>query len=380
MKLEKKDVLEKLKIKLNLFIYNYEYQILIISSIFCGFLIFFITNKFFINTRIYFFLLFLGIFVSSLGFLLEKIIKNIKRKSIDNSFSYFLQDLSREYKNKKNLSLALVSISKSNFYGSIDVEIKRIANRVSWGDEFESSLENINKNIKSDVIKHTLILLKTFKNSEIPFDRILLNISKDLLVLKDEMQKKMYFRNLYYLSIIMLFIFVIVILFINILLGQNFLWYGDGEMITWLFFDNFLLYITILLSIFTAFIMSSIKKKSSFSFLKYTCVFIIIIILIFQIFIPKPEAEEVIIDTIDYMNKNQINYFKLNNIVSLKSLSANYILSKTYSEDIYFINTNLEDCGFDCKEYIIFVDDASFIDFEIYKYDIIFEIHYRIRN
>ena len=355
-----------------------QYQILIISSILSGFLIVYLANRNFIHTRLYYFLFIFGIIVSCLGFLLEYTIKYFKRKSVDSSFSYFLQDLSREYKIKKNLSLALINISESNVYGSIDSEIKRIANRVSWGEDFESALINVNETIKSSVIDHTLILLKTFKDSSIPLERLLLNISKDLSVFKEETQKKKYFLNLYYLSIVLFFIFLIVILFINILLGSNFLWYGDSQTITRLFFDNFLLYIAIILSIFISFIMSSIREETNFSFIKYVSVFFIIIILLFQIFVPKPDAENVLIETINHMNKENIEYFEINNVVSLKSISSRYLLDNTFSENIYFVSSKNRLCGVSCAEYVILVNDAVFLNFQIEKQDINFIIYYEI--
>jgi hypothetical protein len=376
MTLSDKGLLEKINIKLNQFIYNYEYQILIISSILCGFLIIFITNKFYIHTRLYYFLFFFGILVSFLGFTLEFVIKYFKKKAIETSFNYFLQDLSREYKLTQNISVALVNITKTNTYGSIDTEIKRIATRVSWGADFEDALYSVNKEIKSSVINHTLILLKTFKDSNIPLNRILLNISKDLVVFKEESQKKKYFLNLYYLSIVLFFIFLIVILFINIIVGNNFLWYGSSDIINRIFFDNFLLFISILLAIFISFIMFSIKEEKGYDFVKYIFIYFIIIILIFQVVVPKPDAEHVLIDSITYMNKNEINSVKTNNVVALKSINADFILNQTYSDSIYFLPFNKKECGVECSEKIIFISDATFLNFEIIKEDINFVILY----
>ncbi len=376
MVLNNKNLFEKFNIKFKMFIYNYEYQILILASILSGLLIVYIANKYIIHTKLYYFLFFFGVLVSFVGFFLEFIIKYFKKKAIETSFNYFLQDLSREYKITKNISLSLTNITKSNTYGSIDTEIKRIANRVSWGDDFENALLNVNETIKSPIINHTLILLKTFKDSSVPLDRVLFNISKDLTVFKEESQKKKYFLNLYYLSIVLFFIFLIVILFVNIIFGYNFLWYGDGELITRIFFDNFLLYTAILLSIFTSFIMFSIKEESSFNFIKYILVFFVIIVLIFQITVPKPDAEKVLIDTITYMNANNLNTIKISNIIALKSISSRYILDKTYSDTLYFLSFENKECGFSCAEYAIFVSDAIFLDFEISKNGIDFIIFY----
>lgn len=375
---DNKDIFERIKIKLNIFIYNYEYQILILSSIFSGLLILYITNKYFINTRLYYFLIIFGIVISLLGFLLEYSIKYFKRKSFDSSFIYFLQDLSREYKAKNSISLALVSISNSNVYGSIDSDIKRLANRVSWGDDFENALYNMNKDINSSVVSHTLVLLKTFKDSSIPFERVLFNISKDLSVFKEESQKKKYFSNIYNLSIFMYFIYIVIILFINIIFGSKFLWYGSDQLITRLFFDNFLLFISILFAIFTSFIMFSIKGKSDISFIKYLSVFFVITIILFQVFIPKPDAEQVLIESINHMNSNDLENFKINDIVALKSLNANYLLDRTYSFEIYFLNFENRYCGVDCAESTIFIPDAVFLNFEILKEEYNFVILYEI--
>jgi pilus assembly protein TadC len=374
---DKKMFLKKMNVRLKLFIYNYEYQILILASMLSGLLIVHLSNKYFIHTDMYYFVFFFGVFVSFLGFVLEYILKHFKKKAIESSFTFFLQDLSREYKVTGNLSVSLNNITKSNIYGSIDSEIKRIANRVSWGDDFENSLLNINETIKSPIISHTLILLKTFKESSIPLDRVLLNISKDISIFKEETQKKKYFLNLYYLSIVLFFIFLIVILFLNIILGNNFLWYADQDLITRIFFDNFLLYMAIVLSIFISFIMFTIKEESNFNFIKYIFVFFILTVLIFQIAVPKPGAETVLIDTITYMNRNQLDLINISDVIALKSISSRYILDKTYSNSLYFLPFDKSECGIDCAEYAIFVSDAIFFDFEIQKRDIDFVVLYR---
>ncbi|NCP72017.1 type II secretion system F family protein [archaeon] len=376
--IEKNKFLDKMNIKLKLLIYNYEYQILILASILSGLLIVHLSNKYFLHTELYYAVFFFGFFVSFLGFVLEYVLKHFKKKAIETSFTFFLQDLSREYKSTNNLSISLNNITTSNVYGSIDTEIKRIANRVSWGDDFENALSGINETIKSPIITHTLILLKTFKESSIPLDRVLLNISKDISIFKEETQKKKYFLNLYYLSIVLFVIFLVVILFINIILGNNFLWYADQDLITRIFFDNFLLYMAIVLSIFISFIMFAIKEESSFNFIKYIFIFFIFTILIFQIAVPKPDAESVLIDTITYMNRNQLEQVNISEVIALKSISSKYILDKTYSNNLYFLPFDQSECGLSCAEYAIFVPDAVFFDFEIRKSDIDFVILYRV--
>lgn len=377
--MNKDSFFKNLDVKYKQFISNYDYQLLLLSSIFSGLLIIYISNKYFINTEIYFFLIFFGIFVSFLGFILEYSIKYFKRKSIERSFGYFLQDLAREYKNTNNISVSLSNISKSNVYGSIDSEIKKISNRVSWGDDFENALENINKNLKSSVINHTLLMFKTFKDTEIPLDRVLLNISKDITVFKDENIKKKYFNNLYYLAIILFFIFVCVFIFLNYIFGINFLWYGDNNLVTRLFFDNFLLYISILFAIFTSFILYSIKQKGNFSFLRYTLIFFIIVILLFQVIVPKPDAEIVLIDSINYMIENNITEIDVENIIAIKSISSKYIIDQTNIENLYFLSLNNLECGLSCAEYVVFISDALFIDFTIKKTETGFIVLYNIK-
>jgi hypothetical protein len=368
-----------LEIKYKQFVSNYDFQLLLLASIFSGLLIIYIANKYFINTEIYFFLIFFGVFVSFLGFILEYLIKYFKRKSIERSFGYFLQDLAREYKNTNNISISLANISKSNVYGSIDYEIKKISDRVSWGDDFENALENINKNLNSSVISHTLLMFNTFKDTQIPLDRVLLNISKDITIFKDENIKKKYFNNLYYLAIILFFIFVCVFIFLNYIFGVNFLWYGNNNLVTRIFLDNVLLYIAILFAIFTSFILYSIKQKGNFSFLRYTLIFFIIVILLFQVIVPKPDAEIVLIDTINYMIENNLSEINVENIIAIKSISSKYIIDKTNIDNLYFLSSDNLECGLSCAEYVVFISDALFIDFSIKKIESGFLIKYNLK-
>ncbi|MDD4049894.1 MAG: hypothetical protein PHX47_02685, partial [Candidatus ainarchaeum sp.] len=110
---------------------------------------------------------------------------------------------------------------------------------------------------------------------------------------------------------------------------------------------------------------------------KYIFVFFILTILIFQIAVPKPDAESVLIDTITYMNRNQLDLVNISDVIALKSISSKYILDKTYSNNLYFLPFDKSDCGISCAEYAVFVPDAVFFDFEIRKSDIDFVVLYR---
>jgi len=362
---DKNQNINKFEDKFTIFFYSHEYEILEIAGILSGLLVIFITNKFFVTSSIYYILLILGVFVCSLGFILGYIIKYSKKKSIESEFGYFLQDLSREYKNTKNISLAINNVSLNNTYGSIDSEIKRIAVRLSWGDDLSNALLTINKEIKSSIIDHTVVLLDAFKSSEMPINRILLNISKDISIYKEEHQRKKYFKNLYSLAIVFFIIFVFVLVYLDLLIGKNFLWYSNTQLVTRIFLDNFLLYIALLLSFFTSFTLYSIKGGKNTTLLKYIGVFFIAVVILFQVFIPKPVAEDVLIETINYMKLKNINEYELDNIIALQSISSKYLSDNTTGDNIYFINIDDSENTSESKEYTIIVDDATFYNFRI---------------
>jgi hypothetical protein len=355
-----------------LFFFKYEYAILNFAGIVCGLLIISIANKFFVGSNIYFIIFIFGFLIGLLGFLIEFFIKNEKRKTLEKELAYFLKDLSREYKKTKNLSLALNNISESNFYGSINNEIKRLSLRVSWGEEFEEALAVINENIKSTVISHTLKLLSALKSSKIPYYRLLENISKDINVFNIEKKGKLYFSNLFNLSIVFYFIFIFVILYIDFIIGRNFLWFSDAIDLTRIFFDNFLLYISLLLSFFTAFVLYTINNKKTIVLLKYVAIFFLITIFLFQIFIPKPDANEVIIDTINHLNLNK-DYedlsldISISRIISTKTLSSVQIQENSSTKEVYFINFENSNCGSSCYESTIIIKEPTFFDFKISK-------------
>jgi len=367
--------------KFTLLFYSHEYEILELAGILSGLLVIFITNKFFVTSSIYYILLILGVFVCALGFILEYTIKYTKKKAIESEFGYFLQDLSREYKNTKNIALAINNVSANNTYGSIDTEIKRIAVRISWGDDFNNALVSINKEIKSSVINHTVVLLDAFKTSEIPLNRILLNISKDISIYQEETQRKKYFKNLYSLAIVFFVIFIFVLVYLDLLIGKNFLWYSNTELVTRIFLDNFLLYIALLLSFFTAFTMYAIKGGKNTKLLKYIGLFFIIVVILFQVFIPKPVAEDVLIETINHMDKVNLDISKLDKIIALESISSKYISDNTNGSIVYFINENNRDKAEGViNEYTIIVDDAEFYNFSVERVNNEYLIYYTMVN
>lgn len=349
--------------KVKVFFYDNEYAILELAGVLCGLLIIAIANRYFVTSNIYFLIFVFGVFVGGLGFLIEYYIKTEKRRSIETEFNYFIYDLSKEYRKTKNLSLALSNISEYNFYGNITPEIKRLSNRVSWGDSFEDALQSINKNINSSVIEHTLTIMEVLKKSTMDYDKILKNVSKDLQLFRSESRNKVYFSNLFYLSILFYFIFIFVLLYIDFIIGSNFLWYSTEEIITRVFFDNFILYIALLLCGFTSYVMYTIKKDRGLNYIKYVSILFVVTIVLFQIFIPKPDAEEAIIDTMEYMIKNNKEEVEMKHIIALKTISSKYILEST-KINISFIDS---DCLEECKTYTILVKEPAFYDFKITK-------------
>src|SRR5574343_499119 len=213
---------KELNKKMDLFFYNNEYSILNIAGIICGLIILGVANNFFVDSKMYYLIFIFGLMVVSFGFVLEYYIKSEKSKALELEFGFFLYDLSKEYKKTNNLAQSLSNLSEYNFYGDINRDIKRLANRVSWGDSFDNALESINKNIESPVISHTLVLLNILNKSNLSYDIILKNISNDIKIFKSEDRNKKYFSNLFYLSLVFYMVFIFVLLYINYIIGSNF--------------------------------------------------------------------------------------------------------------------------------------------------------------
>ena len=356
---------KELNKKMDLFFYNNEYSILNIAGIICGLIILGVANNFFVDSKMYYLIFIFGLMVGSFGFVLEYYIKSEKRKALELEFGFFLYDLSKEYKKTNNLAQSLSNLSEYNFYGDINRDIKRLANRVSWGDSFDNALESINKNIESPVISHTLVLLNILNKSNLSYDIILKNISNDIKIFKSEDRNKKYFSNLFYLSLVFYMVFIFVLLYINYIIGSNFLWDSNNEIITRIFFDNFMLYIALLLGVFTAYVMYSIKRDKGINFIKYVLLMFVITVILFQIFAPKPDAERVLIDTIEYMEKNSLSEIELTHIIALKTISSRFISENTNVDHIYFYSFEEECNTEECKEYTIFVNEPAFFDFKI---------------
>jgi len=358
------------------FFFRHEYRVLEFAGVISGLLMVLIANRFFLYSKMYFLIFFFGMLVGSLGFLIENYIKSNKRKAIEQEFRYFLQDLAREYKITKNIPQALANVNSANRSGSIGTEIERLATRVSWGESLESALEQVNRNIQSQVISHTLLLLNVFKNSDIPFHTVLSNISKEISIFKEEAKKKEYSSNIFNLAILFFIVFLFVIIYIDVIVGSNFVWVANGNEMTRVFFDNFLMYIALLLSFFTAYVMYYIKNDELINLLKYVGIFFLVIIFLFQVFVPKPDAEDVLVDTIKHMKDRSTTVAELDDIVALKSISSKYVTENTGVQMVYFITKEKLSCGVDCGEYNIFINKPVFISFKIEKSEDVVLVYY----
>jgi len=364
---------------IKLFFYKNEYQLLELSGIFGAFLIVLIANYFFVSSKMFYLILLFGLFVGSFGFIIEYFIKQDKKKSIETEYGYFLSDLSKEYRKTNNMSLSLSNLLESNFYGSINLEIKRLSNRVSWGESFEESLKSINENINSPIIDHSLSLLNVLKDSAMTYDKVLLNISKDINIFKSETRSKKYFKNLFNLSIVFYFLFILILIYIDFIIGKNFLWFSGSEEMTRVFFDNFLLYIGLLLAFFTAFVMYSINSDRPIVLLKYVSILFLITIILFQVFIPKPDADEVLIDTINYLVKhNSDKEIEIDQIIAIKSISSKLVVDKTGIESLVFINNDSLEKE---EEFGLIIENPLFFNFLITKKsDLNYVVYYNVQE
>ncbi len=365
---------------IDLFFYKNEYRVLEIAGVLSGLLIIGIANKLFFETSIYYFLFVVGLVVAFLGFGIEHLIKSDKRKTIEREFSYFLADLGRDYKNTRNLGVSLTNISESNFYGSINRDIRKLANKVSWGESFEDALQSMNYNINSSIIKHCLSLLKVLKETSVTYDHILINLSKDATIFKSEKTTEKYFNNLFLLSIVFYFVFLLMLLYIDFIMGKQFLWIIIPDTITRLFLNNFLLYIGLLLSFFTSFVMCVIKQRKPLYFFKYVFIFFIVTVMLFQIFTPKPDAEEIVIEAIDYLSITDQQQILVEKTIGVKSISSKSIVDNSDAEKVHFIEKKDKDCGVDCAKYTIVLDSVVFLNFEIVRKDKEFFVYYDIQG
>jgi magnesium-transporting ATPase (P-type) len=202
-----------------------------------------------------------------------------------------------------------------------------------------------------------------------PYHKVLINLSKDVNIFKQETKNKKYFSNLFFLSIVFYFIFVFVLLYIDFIVGKNFFWFSQIQTMTRLFLDNFLLYIALLLGFFTSFVLYNIKNKNIYVFWRYIFIFFISTVVLFQVFVPNPDAQEVLIESINYLNENKedlnLDTIVLNKVIAIKSISSKEIVENSFAEMVHFIPFEKKECGVDCAKYTILLEDPNFFNFEI---------------
>jgi flagellar protein FlaJ len=138
----------------------------------------------------------IALFIVIVPFFIYKYVSFLWLKSVEREFPNFIRDLAGLKRTGMSLSDAISMTSKAN-YGKLTPEVKKFANRLSWGVNFLRALEIFSEKFrKSRLIMEAIGIVDESYKSGGNISVTLDSISRDMMALKDiEAERKSIVRS-----------------------------------------------------------------------------------------------------------------------------------------------------------------------------------------
>jgi flagellar protein FlaJ len=167
---------------------------------------------FFLGDRIFYFLLGIGVFIGTVPFVIEIILKNKEEKEKNEMFLEFSRDLVESVKAGTPISRSIINL-KNKDYGPLSRHIEKLANQISIGIPVKSALGIFSRDVDIDVVKRAVGLIIEAEKAGGEIENILESVSESVNEtekLKKERKAAVY--SLIVQGYIIFFIFVIIML------------------------------------------------------------------------------------------------------------------------------------------------------------------------
>jgi len=167
---------------------------------------------FFLNAKMFYFILGIGIIISLLPFLVNLLIETEKEKEKEEMFLEFSRNLVESVKAGTPISRSILNV-RDKEYGSLTPHVNKLANQISLGIPVKNSLEIFARDIGNKTMTRAVTLISEAEQAGGEIGNILENVAKSVSQTeKLRKERKAAIYTLVVQGYIIFFIFIIIML------------------------------------------------------------------------------------------------------------------------------------------------------------------------
>jgi len=163
---------------------------------------------FFLQDKIFFFLIGISVIVVTLPFLVSFIVESNVQKEKNERFLEFSRNLAESVKSGTPIGRSIINMKTKNF-GSLTPHVQKLANQISLGIPMNRSFETFAEDIASPTVKRAVSLIREAESAGGQIDNILDSVANSIYQIeKLKKERKAAIYNLVVQGYIIFFIFI----------------------------------------------------------------------------------------------------------------------------------------------------------------------------
>jgi len=229
----------------------------------------------------------------AISFLPYSIYSYLEKKKIldmENNLPSFLRDLAESRKTGMTLPQALYKSARVD-YGKLSLELKKMANQISWGVPFQEVLHRFSKRSRSPFIQRSIAIIIEAQQSGGALIETLDAVASDARMLKDaeqERKSKLNQQSLIMYAIFFLFMAIVVALqklMMPLIYSKGFALATEDPTVIVSYYRNLFFSMILIQGLFNGMIAGQISEGSPILGLKHSAIFIIVGVIVSWLFI-----------------------------------------------------------------------------------------------
>lgn len=250
-----------------------------------------ISSLFLIETKIFFFIIGIGILVGITPFVFSMIYETNIANEKEEMFLEFARNLVESVKTGTPISKSIINI-KNKSYGVLSEHVEKLANQISLGVPFNSAIQVFSKDVKNKAISRALTLIGQAERAGGDIGEILESVAEAVNV-SDKLKKerKAAISTLVVQGYIIFFVFIIIILVMQFKIlpmvsgiadigAVSGIGLSEGRMITQTEISNLFLYLLLIQGFFSGLTIGKLSEGSAKAGIKHSFALMLISFLI----------------------------------------------------------------------------------------------------
>ena len=229
----------------------------------------------------------------SVAFIPYSIFTYLEKKSVvdmEDNLPSFLRDIAESRKTGMTLPQALHKSAQAD-YGKLSIELRKMANQISWGIPFQDVLKRFSKRSRSPFIQRAIAIIIEAQQSGGALIETLDAVAKDARMLKDaEAERKSKLKQQAYIIYGIFILFMIIVamlqkLMMPLIYSKGFALATEDPIEIISYYRNLFFSMILIQGLFNGMIAGQISEGSTVMGLKHSAIFVIVGVMVSWLFI-----------------------------------------------------------------------------------------------